>query len=344
MEKPNFIIGSEKRFAEFISKLNDKDKITILTHTDLDGITSAKIVEKVIQSDQIIPIDYTDLNEELVEKLKQQKMTKIIITDILIKSNEIIEKLEKFAEILIIDHHPPKVDFNSEKTIFLNAQDNCATYLCYYLFSKAQDVSELDWLTACACIADWAYFNNQEFMSQTFEKYDDKFEIINNIIRKSGKFWELQWEITLALIYSKDSPKKVFDSIGKEFGNIGDLKKHAEEINDYINESIEKFEKEKQEINGRFFWEFNPKFHVGGIAGTLTSVKYPNKTIIIARNNEKFYNFSFRRQDMKENVGELIEKLIQGFPEANGGGHIPAAGGHVLIKDKEEFLERLKTI
>ncbi len=343
METPNFICGTEKRFAEFISKLNDKDKIAIISHVDLDGIAAAKITNEVIQADIIKLKDYKDMNGELIKELKEKEVTKIIITDICVYE-PFIKLLEKDFEALIIDHHPPQKDFNSEKIIFLNAQDNCAAYLCHYLFSKIQDIEKLDWLTACGCIADWSFQNNQEFMSKVFKKYNDKFELINNVIRKNGKLWDLQWNISLALIYFKDNPKKVLDSVGEKFGDIGDLNKYVEEVNNYLNKIMERFEKEKKEINGRIFWEFTPKFNVGSIISTLTSSETPNKTVIIARNDEKLYKFSMRRQDKKEDVGQLITSLIKDFKESLGGGHIPAAGGHILLKDKEKFIQRLKSL
>ena len=51
MEKIEFLVGSEKRFAEFISKLNEKDKIAVISHSrDIDGIVSAKVVDFVIDA------------------------------------------------------------------------------------------------------------------------------------------------------------------------------------------------------------------------------------------------------------------------------------------------------
>ena len=124
-------IGSEKRFFEFISKLGEKnkEKIALISHVDLDGIVSAKIVNKVIEADILKFLDYTELNKNLIKELKKEKVTKVIFTDLLIKDKDFIKELEKISNILIIDHHISK-DWNSEKTGFIRVE---AGYSCGYL-------------------------------------------------------------------------------------------------------------------------------------------------------------------------------------------------------------------
>ena len=338
--KPEFAVGSEKRFFEFIQGLNDKDKVALISHTDLDGISAAKIVNDVIDADILKFVGYEELNDDLIEELKKSKIKKIIFTDLMIKEHLFIKKLEKFAEILIIDHHRFDNDFNSDKTVFLNAQDFCASYLAYYLFFKTQDIEKLDWLVACASIADWMYFKNKEWMKSVFEKYGDNF-FIQEGIRKSGKFWDLQWKLSLALVYFKEDLRRVYDSIGVDFGKIGDLEKYSGGVQKEIDDALLRFEKEKREIKGGYFWEFKPRFKVESIISTLVGSKYRDKTIVIGRDDGKYYKFSARRQDKKEDMNKLIGELTFGLEEADGGGHIAASGGHVLLKDKGEFKRRL---
>lgn len=343
--KPEFQVGSEKRFFDFISGLNEKDKIALISHTDLDGIASAKVANEVLNAGFLKFVNYIELKQGLVEELKAGKVTKVIITDISVGDYFLeIEKISKFAEVLIIDHHVFSRDFNSEKVIFLNAQGYCATYLCYYLFGRVQDITGLDWLVASACIADYCFRKNIHWLTEIYKKYGDELEMDGTYVRKSGKIWDLQYDLSLALIYFKDDLKKVYGEIGREFEDIGDLKKYADEIDSCLKESLDKFEKEKEEINGRIFWEFNPKFKVGSIVSTITSSQNPNKTHIIAREDGEFYSFSARRQDKKEDMNLLLKKLIVGLENAEGGGHIPAAGGHVLLKDWEEFKKRLREL
>jgi len=342
MEKVEFLVGSEKRFSEFISKLNEKDKIALLTHDDLDGVTSGKIVDKVIGVDVLKLVDYKELNDSLIEELKNKKITKIIITDLGLNGDGFLDKLAKFAEILIIDHHTFHSDINSDKIVFLNSQKNCAAYMCYYLFSKTQNIEELDWLVTCACVSDWDFKNNTNFLGETYKKYDDVFAFEGDSVRKSGKIWDLQYNLSLFLIYFRDDLKKAYELIPDNYSGLDGIKKYAEIVRKEISESVKRFDKEKETYGDIYFWEFNPKFEIKSVVSTLVSVKEKNKTFIIGSFDDKFCLLSARRQDNKVNVAELLCKLINGLDCAVAGGHPAAAGGRFLKKDFEEFRERLK--
>jgi single-stranded DNA-specific DHH superfamily exonuclease len=169
-----FQAGSVKRFSDFISRLG-KEKTAILSHNaDLDGIASAKIINEVIEADFIKFVSYTDLNLGLAEELSKLKVKKIIISDLYVKSGEFINTLEKFSEILIIDHHLFEKDWNSDKTVFINAKGYCAAYLCYHLFSMIKDISYYDWLAVCASITDMQWKNNIEWIKKVFIKHNEE--------------------------------------------------------------------------------------------------------------------------------------------------------------------------
>ena len=348
MQKIDWLVGDEKRFADFISKLNDKDKIISLTHTDTDGITSGKMVKEVIDPDEIKFVDYYELNEDLVKELKEKEFNKIIMSDLFLNRTQqgFVKELEKFAEILIIDHHPVEIDWNSERTVFLNAQGYCAGYLCYVLFSKIKDLSYYDWLAACASIADFQFKENGEWLDEIYSKYgDEKFTGRNDEEIRKGKIWDMQLNIGLALIYhEKEGIRKVFDSIGEEgFGDIGDIGEHADEVQKEIDENIERFNKEKEEIGDILFWEMPElKFGIKSIVTTIVSVSQDGKSVIILKKKGDTWTMSARRQDMKKNMNHLLNSLTEGFEGSDAGGHVPAAGGHFPERYKEEFMKRLR--
>ena len=344
LKEINFNVGSKNKAVDFVKGIAKKDKVAILSHIDLDGMGGAKVLSKVVKYDLMKFLAYEQINNDLVKELKKNKITKVIISDLSIDNVEIISEIEDFAEILIIDHHLFEQDFNSERIVFVNSQDYCATYLCYYLFSEFTVVEELDWLVVCACIADWQYFNNQKFMSEIMKKYGDSFEVNEDSIRKSGKFWDLQLKLGLTLIYFGYRLNEAFDLIDDDFSSMDNLDKYCDEINEEIESSVKKFEKEKEIFGDVYLWIFSGKFQIKGILSTIISVKYPNKTIIIVKKNQDFYTFSARRQDKKINVSELLKNAIEGFENAFAGGHIPAAGGQILHKDIEKFRKNLKKL
>ncbi len=342
MEKPEFLAGNEKRFGNFISNLNDKDKIALISHcADLDGIVSAKVVNKVINADMIKFVDYEDINLELIKELKNNKIRKVVITDLSINNLEFIKETEKFADILIIDHHLFSNDLNSGKTVFMNSEGYCASYLCYYLFSKIQNIEKIDWLVVCASVSDWCYFKNKDFMKSVYAKYNDEFIPTIEGIRKSEKFWKIQDDLSLAIIYFENNARRVYDLIGEDFGDIGSLEKYISEVRKEIDENLDKFEKEKKGIKDGYFWELSTRFGIKSYLINVISAKIKDKTLIFGNVNNDIYTVSSRRQDGKINLPELMKKLIEGFEEANSGGHFKAAGAFVKLKNKEEFKKRL---
>lgn len=191
LEEINFSAGNPRAFAEFIGQL-DESKVAVISHTDLDGIASARIISEIVQPDILRFLDYEDINLRLVNYLKKAEVKSAIFTDLSIDDAGIVREIEKFARVCVIDHHTFKENLNSERTSFLNAQGYCVAYLCYYLCLKAQDITKLDWLVCCACLSDAIYYKNRGWMNEVFVKYGDKFELNNDIIRKSGAFWEMQ--------------------------------------------------------------------------------------------------------------------------------------------------------
>ena len=171
MEQINFLVGSEKRFYDWISGLNEKDKVALLSHVDSDGVASAKIVNEVVDADILKLVNYEELNDELILRLKSQKIKRLILTDLAMDDMKFVKKAGKEFDVLWIDHHKIMEDVNSDKIVYLNPGGNnlyCAAYLCYYLFSKIQNLEDHDWLVACACLSDFTVYKNRKWMEEIF--------------------------------------------------------------------------------------------------------------------------------------------------------------------------------
>lgn len=339
--KPEFVVGSEKKFSDFISRLNEKDKIALISHTDLDGIASAKIVNEIINADFLKFVNYKDLDNKLIEELKKEKIKKVIFTDLFFKDTDFLRKIEKFSEILIIDHHTFEKDFNSDKITFLNSDGYCATYLSYYLFSKIQNLEKYDWLVACASVADYCFKRNSAWLSEIYEKYDDKLVIENSFIIKEGKIWDLQYNLSLSIIYFDDNLLEFYEKIDSNIEKTSELEIYYSKVLSEVKENLDKFEKEKIKIKEEYFWEFKPKYHIKSFLINEISLRYPKNTLIIGCIDDKYYLISARRQDGKVDMNKLLQKLVSDIDGASAGGHFKAGGGFVLLKDKEEFKKRV---
>lgn len=339
MEQPPFICGTVQRFSEYIASLKKRTKVIAVSHTDVDGLGSAKLVDAALRADSVYLMDYDQVNEAFVEKLRGEKPSHIVITDLMVK-REFVEKLGAFARVLVIDHHRVSEDVNSERITFMNAQGMCATYLAWWLFKDVGDVSAWEWLVACACIADVMTDEVRAFMIRQFEKEGLDF---NNGV-KQGRFWELVTGINNALIYFVNDRMQVYRAITNTFAMPVHLVEPARLVEDDIQDTLRRFEQEKKLIRGRIFWEFKARYRIKSVISTILSFRYPTTTMIILKRDGDSYFVSGRCQDRHEDMNLLLKKLIEGFPHADAGGHIPAAGGHFPVDKLPEFKERLKKL
>lgn len=342
MEKPLFVYGDELRFTHFIKNLDKSSKTAIISHTDLDGLSSARLVDEVVHADIVKFIDYDQPFGKLVDELRVAKVKAIICTDFMIDET-FLRLLEQFADVLIIDHHPASKDLNSDITVFMNSQQHCAAYLCYYLFSSVGNIVHLDWLVACASLSDWAFQKNQEWMQNVYQKYGEVFDSGELGIRQ-GKFWDAQLTLSLALVYFSQDLYKVYPLLGAYFRGVQDMKIYARRVLTEVDSCVSRFKVEKISINDGYFWEFSPQFPIKSLVTNAISAAYQDKTIIIASRRGSYYYLSARRQDQKINVGVLLQQLTQGFSGALAGGHKSAAGGHISLRDVPEFKQRLQKL
>ncbi|MFA5992668.1 MAG: DHH family phosphoesterase [Candidatus Pacearchaeota archaeon] len=336
----NFPDGSEQNFLDFINNLKESDKIALVSHDDCDGLISVKVINEVLKIKVIKFIDYKELNNELVKELKNKKINKIILTDVAIDNAEVIKRFEEFSDVLVIDHHPFTQDLNSQKTLFININGYCASYICYILFSKIKNIEKLDWLVASACLSDWQFSNNQEWMKKVYEKYKEKFNPDENKVKES-KFWEFQSKISLASIYFDKNLNKLFDKLGSGFGYLGELEKYAEIITKEIEEELNDFKKESKKIGNLYFWEIKSKRPITSQIINKLSFQEKDNIFIFIRKDKGNYYISSRNQNKKVNLPELLKKLTNGFKNSGCGGHFSAAGGFFPIRYLETFKDRL---
>lgn len=339
MEQPLWKYGSQEGFDSFCASLTNGTKLIAVSHTDVDGIGSAKIVDAALQADAVYLMDYTEVNDVLVERLRNEAPSHIVISDLGLK-RDFVEKLSTFARVLVIDHHQASEDLNAERVAFMNAQGFCATYLAYFLLHDFKDISSWEWLVACACIADVATNSVQGFMVAQFQKEGLAFS--NGV--KQGTFWELVTGINNALIYYAEDRMQVYRALTSDFVMPALLIEPSRLIETDIQDCIVRFNQGKEDINGRWYWEFVSKYRVKSTAVTMISFLNPTRTCLIVNIDGDVASVSARCQDRHEDMNLLLKKLVEGFPNADAGGHIPAAGGHFPVDRLSEFKKRLENV
>jgi single-stranded DNA-specific DHH superfamily exonuclease len=359
MDKKSALI---EKFRKFIDSLTKQDIVAVLHHTDPDGVCSGVIMAKLVENKRGKKIDLhinqkaneIAIVDKTVEILRENKVNKLIITDLCIDQDPPnVKRIEKFAEILVIDHHKLYNDISSEKTIFLKPQmvsdkkpgSYPAAKLCLDLASGAAEMPGSDWIAAIGVIGDTTFNEWKDFLDQVFSKYniEKKSEIFEtelgkaaSLISNAESYNSENSAESFEIVYNASSPRDVLNS---------SIQKYRQEVDSAISYWIEHMEDFAEIRDDFIFYLINPKFDIKSGISTRLSLKHPDKTIVIVQEIEDgIFGVSARRRDEKIAVNELLENATEGLEGASAGGHIPAAGAKFRRDDFAQFKKNLMKI
>jgi single-stranded DNA-specific DHH superfamily exonuclease len=341
-----FLIGSEDEFFKFLNSINSSDNVAILTHTDLDGITSGVFLEKMLESKKI-PVKFVEfiayennVIKNISDKLKQNKISKLFISDISMDNLalEDFESLKKQMDIFLIDHHPINPLLKNKKNIVKAKSEDCAALILYDLGKDMINQEEWQDLICATMIAEFSYKDkdNLKFIQSIYPNITE-----NNILdSEPGKIYSI---ISSALTYNSDNLKRVYDLVSKR--DIRSLEKYHNIIQTEIKKEITDFWKNAEYFSDKrlYFYYFKPKYAIRAIVSTNVSIQKPEDAFVIISEDDKpdMLNVSARNQNHSQDMNLLLKKAIQGLENANAGGHIPAAGARFMKKDLNKFKENL---
>lgn len=344
------------RFSKFISSITPKDRVAVIHHTDPDGVCSGVIISKVVERLRSKKIDLRinqyhaahRILDETITQLKKKKINKVITTDLATDEDPAnIRKLAKFADILIIDHHPVLHKFPLKNVIVIksklisNKSPYCASKMCYDLGSLVADVSDLDWLAVVGSIGDIATGPWKRWVSSVFKKYkvkmkknlfDTKFGEISKILSSAETFSHKNVKECFTVLYSAKSYKSVLKS------RLNRFKKKIDAELDYYIKNLKKL----AYIDGDLiYYEIKPKYNIKSPLSTILGLKYPSKTVFIVDITKNPARISARSQKVKVKVNKILISSMKGIKDAYGGGHAVSSGAVIPKKDYKKFKERL---
>ena len=349
------------RFESFIKSISKNDKIAIIHDSDPDGICSAVIISKAIEKIREKKIDLRinqsinehGLNIKTVEILKKNNINKVISTDLSLEEiPEMLKELEKFADVLIIDHHPILSTNYTQRVFIFKPQlfcegieppKYCSSKLVYDMCLRVVDISDLDWISAVGVIADIATMAWPEFMTQVFKKYNinKKKDWFNSKLGRIAEYIVSTQSYDLSKIqeafdavYNAKNPDDIIKSGLKEYYKIVDA-----EIKDWV-KNVNKRAEIYKNID-LIIYEIKSKYKIKSPISTIISFKYPNKTLITVDIDGDNVGVSARRQDRKIKTNEMILYAIKGLKEAYGGGHPPASGARLKKEHYEIFKNKI---
>lgn len=347
-----------KRFDTFVNNLTKQDKIAIIHDADPDGVTSAVILAKLIEHKRGKKIDLR-LNREgsehvitprMVRALKKKKINKLFTCDLTIDEGpKQVKQVEKFAEIIALDHHKIYHKITTKRTLIIKPQllwknRDPASYstakLAYDLASRLMDVTDLDWIASAGLIGDCGFNMWRSFLLKVCRRYKVKVKK-NWFETELGRVAAI---ISSAIVYNHKTVKQCYDTVykAKSFRTVirAPISKYRKAIEKEIFYYV-KNTKKLAEFHDDLIWYYvKPKRNIKSPLSTILGQKYKKNTVVIAAPMGNRITISARRNDYKIAMNDSLEKAIKGLPKADGGGHIPAAGATIRKQDYQKFKKR----
>jgi single-stranded DNA-specific DHH superfamily exonuclease len=341
----NYIIGSKKEFFEFIHLITLRDKVAILSDSDLDGLASAVFLEEILKAKNI-ELNYLefmergkDMLKEVLLKLKAEGITKVFVSDIGIDSidPEGFEEMKKEMDVFLIDHHPFDENLLDKRNIIKTASDDCSAMVCYFLGDRIIDSGAWEWLVCSAIFSDYSYKNenNFNFLKSIYPEVTEE-NISSSTPGMNGR------KINSALIYYERNKKYVYNLVKER--KLDEIQEVHEIIEGEIDKLIEDFSLKGKHYEEKklHFYEIESRFNIVSTVSSLISKMRPEDAFICMQKKEGgIIKFSARNQGGTIDVSLLMKKCVEGLEGAAGGGHKAASAAKIQEKDLEEFMMRL---
>lgn len=330
----------------FIKEVKNNDKVLVIHHTDVDGLVSAAILLKTFERlglkiSKVIASSNEEIGED-IRKIKDFDKTIILDIDICYLKQELTD-LEK--DILLIDHHPPRSNLNSEKIVYINPRlehpeiYQPASYVLYKFLSRIVNLKDIEWLAALGTIGDYGFGDCKDLLEKWI-KIRKKKELIRTVFWKNvkmlnGAIAELGFDSALQILKEADS----LEALRKN----EEIKEPYREFDKKLKEVEQEFWENSREIKevGLIISEVRSKHgRVSSFFSTEVGTKHPDKIIIIMRRKNGKYSINARHEAGRVDLGKIIENCTKGMG-GGGGGHRHAAGAIILAKNKSMFEERL---
>ncbi|MDP2947688.1 MAG: DHH family phosphoesterase [Nanoarchaeota archaeon] len=319
---------------EFLDKITPEDRVAIVFHNDPDGYASAICFAEYLKEIPNISFYEAELINGIkpyLEKLKDSD--KIIFSDL--APNVINNGFEKLKDkkILYVDHHSKDAEITESILEFRTPSYEPASLDAFLITGKEEFLAFLGMIAD----AGWKYSENQDYINEELRKY--------NLSLDEAK--KLGDDFGFLLKINKGEVKKNIELL-KGIKRPDDFTKFEEilkPVKDELNFFIKDFENKKERIGEIYFYYFDPK--LCGKAAVINEVSYFNPDAILVFTTPKeneMISISARNQSGKISCVELLKKATIGFENSSSGGHVPAAGGHILKKDLEKFKENLREI
>ncbi len=310
----------------------------VLTHGDLDGITSGAIGLLAFPRADLYFTRPSQVANDLFRAAKDSPDT-VVVSDIAVnpsRFSDIINAIGRFPRsttIHWIDHHPMQPSHRRKlvrKVDLFHMRGPCAAELVYRKFENNLPEHAIR-LALYGAIGD--YCDNTEFASMHFDDFDKR-----TLYLEAGLLVQALQEID----YRNESRDLVRElTLGIEPSSMNNIVELAMKATRIEHEIFRYVQQNAQKVGPIGYIMDMPVSGYRGKSAKFSAYATDSQVGISARSSGDEVDMSIRRRRSNINLNRAIQTAVRGLDDAHGGGHPAAAGASISQNDFPLFLRRL---
>lgn len=313
-------------------------KSVVLSHGDLDGITSGAIALLQFPGSAFYFTKPSQVHQDLF-RVAKDKPDIVHISDIAVNSRKfenIIQALDSFPEATTIywtDHHPmtskQKRALSSRVDLF-HEVGPCAAELVYRKFESNLPEHALR-LALYGAIGD--YCDGTPFTTIHFDDVDKR-----TLYLEAGILVQALQEID----YRRESKDLVYElTLGVKPSSMNDMVDLALKATRIEHEVFRYIQQNAKHLGSIGYILDMPIHGYRGKSAKFSAYVTNSKIGISARSSEDEVDMSIRRRGSHIDLNKALNTILPEFDNASGGGHPAAAGASLERNDFQKFLRTL---
>lgn len=359
MEKENLMPA-----VDYLKNCDEDSKVKILHHWDMDGVSSAAIVSKILREirdceadDVAIPMEraYHLCGEE---KEALRDFDKLIVLDFNLEADE-LEELNEFVDVLVVDHHDfdrvPGVGFVNPREFDAEVYVPCSK-ICLDIASEFGLEEELRWIAGMGVIQDFGVASCPELfesLEEDYEKYLPE-ELTQHELAKNCEYGRYASVLNIKPYRDSRHYAKLAYQALMNSNDLLELEAQEEyrqvyevylEMQDEFNKIVENYDEEREIDRDKMviFFNIDSEFNITSSISTNMSTKTPEWIHLVVQKDDEV-NISARCQSGRVNLGEVMRDSLPDEAVEKGaeaGGHRKAAGASMEKEYYKEFKQNL---
>jgi len=346
-------MSTEVEVRRWLKGIRRKDEILLAFHNDGDGICSAALmklfIERYAGASVVLLSQPMPVRKSLSSYVRTTMANKVIFLDLGMDQHpNVVKKIEKDCEVLVIDHHDPLRDLTDEHVLHFNPKLERevylpTSYLVYELCNPIVNMSDKLWIAIVGIVSDYQVQDLREFLLDCKKVYPEiepsqpaifntRFGLASEILGYA-KAYRMRCEDLVEMLCSS--------STLQEFLSNEVLRNAFERVKSEIDAILTQAKSTPPISNRILLFELKTKFALRSIIATKLSIELPRLVVLVYERSGGRVKLSARTQ-RDTNLLEFFKREFREIEFKSLGGHRNACGLEMDEEDFAEFVERLR--